>query len=213
MTCQQITTQLDDFLDRELDDAASRELKRHVESCPECREQLEAEKGFRSQLRSIPVVPPTPGFFDRAMKEVAAHTVSGSSGSRSRWLSIGVGGAVAAALTVWLMAGTVFTNTTGELSDKIAGLTIALHETRTVNLVFESAEALPDATLIVWLPDAVGIDGYGDRRQIRWSTDIERGKNVLSLPLVARETGAGELVARVEHSGKQKTFTVKVSVI
>ncbi len=213
MTCQRITQYLDDFVDGELDRTLHEELETHAEGCAECRAILNNELSFRRVLSEIPVASATPGFYDRVFNTVAARAEHVDNRSRSRWLPLSAGGAVAAVLTVWLMAGTIFQDPEIERLEEIPGLTIALDETRTVSLVFDSNEALADATLIVRLPSAVEIDGYDGREEIRWSTNIVRGKNVLALPIVARELGSGKLVARVEHDGKHKTFTVKVSVI
>ncbi len=213
MTCQRIKQYLNDFVDGELERTLHEELETHAEGCAECRAILDDELSFRKVLSEIPVAPATPGFYDRVFNTVAARAEHVDNRSRFRWLPLSVGGAVAAALTVWLMAGTIFHDPAIERLEEIPGLTIALDETRTVNLVFDSSEALADATLIVRLPRTVEIDGYDGREEIRWSTNIERGKNILALPIVAREIGSGELVARVEHDGKHKTFTVKVTVI
>ena len=61
------------------------------------------------------------------------------------------------------------------------GVTMALEEPRTVNLVFASAEALVDATMTVSLPPGVEIEGFAGQREITWMTSLKEGRNVLPL--------------------------------
>ena len=154
------------------------------------------------------------GFFATALDVAAREGRRGRRyDSRARGWGIGIGSAIAAGIAVWLIAGVLLKAPQLDQQDAMPGLTIALNETRTVNLMFASAEALEQATLVVQLPPGVEVAGYAGRSVIRWSTQLQQGNNVLPLALVANEGSGGELLARVEHAGKQKTFRLNVNVI
>ena len=52
------------------------------------------------------------------------------------------------------------------------------------------------------------LDGFDDERQIDWQADLERGSNLLSLPVVARSAGKGRLVAVIEHEGRTRRVAI-----
>ncbi|HEY5624586.1 MAG TPA: anti-sigma factor, partial [Gammaproteobacteria bacterium] len=94
----------------------------------------------------------------------------------------------------------------------IPGVTIAMEEPRTVNLVFASATALDSATLTVTLPDGLELDGFPGQREISWTTSLKEGRNFLPLTLVALTPAGGELLARLEHDDRDRTFRLRLDV-
>ena len=209
MTCNRVTNHLDDYLDGGLPATDRHDVEAHLDTCPDCREVIQRERELRRALGALPVSAPSPDFFDRAL-QVAAR--EGSRDSHHRGWGWGFGTAVAAGLALWLVIGMVLQRPEVEQSAQLAGVSIAMHESHTVNLVFASLEELEDATLTVQLPPGIELQGFGDRQQIRWRTNLRKGKNVLPLELVARDISGGELVARLEHGDKQRTFRVQLTV-
>jgi hypothetical protein len=62
----------------------------------------------------------------------------------------------------------------------------------------------------------VAIVGYPGRRSLEWQTNLEAGKNILRLPVVATGTIGGEmknsqLVAHVKHGNKVKTYRINLN--
>ncbi len=210
MSCKHIHAHLDALLDAELDPAVERDLRAHVDGCPDCRETLAREERIRAALVELPVEGPEPGYFGRALA-VARHQPAEH--GRWRWWGMGFGSAVAAMLAVWLVSGTLLGPPELPPADDMPGVTIAMHQVGTVNLMFASAEALEGARLVLELPPGIELDGYAGRRELRWVTDLRAGRNVLPLKLRAIEGAGGEIVARLEHDQRQKTFRVKVTVI
>ncbi len=47
---------------------------------------------------------------------------------------------------------------------------------------------------------------------MRWTTTVKAGTNILELPIIVRSGKGGEILARLEHEGKQKTFAFAVQV-
>jgi len=161
-------------------------------------------------LKDYPMPAADAGFYDQALVR-ATH--EGSRRQRNRWLLTGFGAAIAATLAVWVVGGMLLT--TPQLPDEsaaIPGVTIALEEARTVNLVFASATALESATLTVTLPDGIELSGFPGQREITWETSLNEGKNLLPLTLVAVQPVGGELLARLEHDERNRTFRLRVDV-
>jgi len=168
----------------------------------------ENREPIRDALKRMPVPPPRTGFVD----DVIANAVT-EFGPRARprlltrwetWMGAAVGAAVAVLLTVFLVR-------PGAPSAD-SGITLALDEARTVDVLIDSERTLEDATIRVATTGSVELDGFDDRREVRWQTRLDRGRNVLSLPIVARATGEAELVATIEHEGRIRRVAVKMIV-
>lgn len=161
-------------------------------------------------MKEYPVPQATDGFYDRALVR-ATH--EGTRRQRNRWLLTGFGGALAAGFAVWLVSGMLAGTPQLSAPDaEIPGVSIALLETRTINLMFASATPLDSATLTVLLPAGIELDGFPDQREVSWETSLRAGKNVLPLRLVARSAMGGELLARLEHDDRNRTFRLRVDV-
>ena len=170
----------------------------------------ERDQEILELLKDYPVPQAAEGFYDQALVR-ATH--EGSRRQRNRWLLTGFGAAIAATLAVWVVGGMLLTNP--QIPDErasIPGVTIALEEARTVNLVFASANALDSATLTVTLPDGIELSGFPGQREITWETSLNKGKNLLPLTLVAVQPAGGELLARLEHDERNRTFRLRVDV-
>jgi anti-sigma factor RsiW len=214
MNCKQQSDNLEDLVDGRLDDGVAATLREHAKACEGCRQAIAEAGRLGERLREygrtdVPV--PDSAFFDQAL--VRAQ-VRGARQLRNRWWLKGFGSAVAAGFALWVMAGVFFEapGTTGA-GTGIPGVTMALAEPRTVNLVFSSATELDDATLTVALPPGIEIAGFEGRREITWVTSLRQGRNILPLRLVATTPQGGELLATLQHDDDDRTFRLRVTVI
>ena len=212
MTCTELTTKLDDYVDGLMDHADAATLAAHIESCDDCRQALEREHSLRQSLKdygesSMPH--PDAAFFDRALARAAQN---GTRRQRNRWVMTGVGGTIAAGLVLWMLGG-MFLKAPQVAEPSIPAIAMTLEEPKTLNLVFSSAIALADATMTVVLPRGVEVQGFAGQREITWMTSLTEGKNVLPLILIATSPHGGELMATLRHDGDDKTFRVQVTVI
>ena len=210
MSCTHINEKLDDYIDGVLHDAEIASLDEHIESCDSCRATIEAEQSLRGLLKDLPVPTPDAAFFDRALAK-ATHV--GARRQRNRWIMTGFGGAIAAGLVAWIIGGTLLQTSEGiDPAANIPGITMALEEPRTVNLVFSSATVLNDAVLTVNLPAGIEVEGFAGQREITWMTSLQAGKNILPLKLIATTPHGGELLATLEHDDRHRTFRIRVNV-
>ena len=174
------------------------------------------QDGFRDDpeiqalLKDYPMAQADAGFFDQAL---ARATLTGARRQRNRWVMTGFGGAVAAGLAVWMIGGMLMT--TPQLPDAgaaIPGVTMALEEPHTVNLVFSSTEAMESATLTVSLPDGVELAGFPGQSEISWETSLSKGRNLLPLKLIALTPVGGQLLARLEHEDRDRVFRLQIDI-
>lgn len=168
------------------------------------------EQELLDMLKEYPAPDADPDFCDRALVR-AVH--KGSRRQRNRWMLTGFGSAIAAGLAIWAI--TAMLMTTPQLPDAapaIPGVTIAMEQEHTVRLVFSSAQALESATLTVSLPDGIELAGFPGQREITWETSLKEGKNLLPLTLIALTPAGGELLARLEHKDRNRTFRLRVDV-
>ena len=212
MTCTQLTTQLDDYVDGHMDHAAAAALATHIESCDDCHRALAREHGLRESLKDYAesgMPHPDAAFFDRALAKAPQN---GIRRQRNRWVLTGVGGTIAAGLVLWMLGG-MFLKTPEIPQSAIPAIAMTLEEPRTLNLVFSSATALANATMTVVLPQGVEVEGFAGQQEITWMTSLSEGKNVLPLTLIATSPRGGELMATLRHDGDDKTFRVHINVI
>ena len=203
MPCERLNAMLDACFDGELDAATMRDLSEHVTRCAECAALHARETALRGALRAMPVAEVQPGFaaavFQRARSAAPRRR-------RPPLLAAGVGVAAGVLMTLTVVFGLHAPSPT------VPEVTIALEETRSVNLVFSTQQALADARLTLELPAGVELEGYEGRRSLSFTTDLDAGKNVLRLPLIAHAEPDGVLLAKLDVGDDTKTFRLKVRV-
>jgi hypothetical protein len=172
---------------------------------------------LREALRRMPTPEPRPDFVERALARAAAQQQGPQAvalpGRLRRfatrwetWAGAALGGAIAAALMLVLLR-------TVDTTDSRQPLALTLHEVRNVDVLIDSDRELKGATIRVAASGSIALDGFDDERQIDWQADLERGANLLSLPVVARAAGKGRLVAVIEHEGRTRQVTIDLSVV
>ena len=171
---------------------------------------IDDDSEIQALLKDYPMPEAATGFYDQALVR-ATH--EGSRRQRNRWLLTGFGSAIAATIAIWAISSVLLT--TPDLANPgatIPGVSIALEQPRTVNLVFASTTSLDSATLTVSLPDGIELEGFPGQREITWETSLNEGRNLLPLTLVALSPAGGELLARLEHDNRNRTFRLRVDV-
>lgn len=208
MNCEQAKTCFDDYLDGELLSGMCAALDSHLEDCTSCRALIAEEQKLRGALRAMPVTPPSHGFARRALREARKQ----HEGHRQRWFAAGFATALAASLAMWMVLAPV-----GPLTNQGPGMSetpmmkVALNQTRTINLVFDAPADFENAVFTMELPEQFEVDGYPGQQMLTWQASLAQGRNVLSLPVHAITRGSGELVARISHGDKVKTFRVHLA--
>ncbi len=168
------------------------------------------DQALQALLKDYPAPEAPAGFYEQAL---ARATHEGSRRQRNRWIMTGFGSAVAAGIALWFVGGFFFVTPEATISEpQIPGITMTLEEPRTVNLVFASATALDSAMLTVTLPDGLELAGFPGQREIKWQTSLNEGKNFLPLTLIAVSPMGGEVLARLEHNDRNRTFRLRIEI-
>jgi hypothetical protein len=167
-------------------------------------------------LRSMPAPEPRPEFVEQALAKATRQALHDRQSGNGRlrhiatrwetWLGAAMGGAIAAALTIFLLR-PVVQSTVPE-----GDVTLALNETREIQVRIESERPLENATIRIAVTGEIALDGFEDERHIDWRANLDRGTNVLFLPVVARGQSGGRLVAIVEHEGRTRTMAIELRV-
>ncbi|WP_129645365.1 hypothetical protein [Peristeroidobacter agariperforans] len=164
---------------------------------------------LRQALKRIPAPEPRPEFIDRAFAKATGSVSPARSRLAhlaSRW-ETWVGAAAGAAVAILAMLMLV-----SPLATRDPGITLALNEMRDIDVLIDSERTLDGATIRIVATGSVVLDGFENERQIDWQTHLAKGSNILSLPVLARSTGAGQLVAVIEHEGRTRQVTVNLTV-
>ncbi len=168
--------------------------------------QSDIDSRISNTLRRLPVQQAPGRVMQRAMQQIATQQKL----ARHRAASIGFGLAFAASLFAALLAPNLFN--TGNRDEALSRITMSMTDQRTVNIVFDSPEDVAQATITVSLPDNLRIAGYESIPRLKWNTALRAGKNTLSIPLVARNSGEGIVRSQLEINGQSRTFTLLVDV-
>lgn len=162
----------------------------------------------------MPTPEPRPEFTDRALAKATQAYATRQGRSRlhqlaaswQTWTGAALGGMIAATLTVVMLR-----PATQPLPAE-NGISLARNETREIDVLIDSERDLQNATIHISVAGSIALEGFEDEQQIDWQTNLERGTNVLSLPVFARGAGSGRLVAVVEHDGRKRTITIDLTV-
>ena len=150
----------------------------------------------------MPVREPRAGFEDRLL---AKATRRNAGSRRTSWWAAGAG-ALAATIAwvtlIWIKS-----------PPSEPSLVLALNESREVPLVIDSERQLDGATIRILVSGSIDLTGYDQQHEVEWQTSLTRGANLLSLPVTARETGEGRIVAEIEHQGKTRRVSVIMHVV
>ncbi len=203
MECSQVNTHIDELLANALGEPLRSAVLLHIEHCDQCARTLRQDRSLHELLRGLPLPPPSPGFHARVLRQ------AGAGQRRSRSLLTGL--ALAATLVMGVVLGWMLAPG-GEPPASVQAVALLAQQPGSVRLAFESGHDLRDVKLTLHLPSSVELVGYPGQHELTWRTDLRRGRNELSLPLVARDGEGGLLVAQLEHGVQRKQFVVRINV-
>ena len=174
------------------------------------RAMVDEDRKFSEVLRQLPSVEPRPGFVDEAFKKATSQAqrpsfFAGLLNRPETWVGVAAGAMLAIAIA--FSAGLLERQRTAH-----EPIHLAMNETRHIEVLIDSERDLPDTNIRVSAVGGIALEGFENQQQIDWRAHLHRGSNLLSLPVVARTSGDGVLLAVVEHAGKRRSVTVNVRV-
>ena len=207
MNCTQSLQFVDDYLDGSLAVIQQDRLHRDLSECKDCRQYYEQANNLLTELKDIPVPPPRAGYEERMLAFLNSEQTEKH--CKSHWFATGFATAFAASFALWIVfssPGSLFK----QQVETIEIVKLSIQQPRTVDLVFNLANDLSDATISLELPDKFQIAGYPGKQKLQWKTSFKKGTNRLTLPLIATEEQNGFLIARLSKKGKTKVFRIRL---
>jgi len=207
MNCDYMADNMTGLITGTLATRQAAECKRHLAECAACVEALRgAEALALLKARDTGDVPLN--LFDAVLGALDNAREPRRTGQRF-WLGTGFGGAIAASLVaVALTLGWLHFPESNV--PEIAELRVPLGQPHMVDLAFETDRSLQGANISILLVGGVELDGYGQRRELIWTSDLKAGVNKLSLPLIAVEEGGGRVVVRLSHPQSEQVFVFRL---
>lgn len=207
MNCQEILERVEMLVAHPLSETEKRSCEEHLNGCDECQSALRGTEALHLIRNQRDMAPPN-GLFEKVLRHTTGpkHQLE----RRNRfWLGAGFGGAIAASLLALALTFGSF----GPMADRapaVAEFTIALNEPRYMDIAIEIDHALVGANISILLSGGVELDGYGDRRELSWTTDLVAGVNRLRLPVLAIDLTGGQMVVRLYHPDSEQMFVVQL---
>lgn len=185
--------------------ALQRAVAEHAASCDECRHALRAVQALHGERERAVRIPR--GGLERALAGSARPAAARSNGTVF-WWGAGAGAALAASITLAVLV--LWPSLREPAGTAAPEVMIALDDTEDVSITLDTPVELTAAEIRVTLNGAIELAGFGDQREVTWSTDLARGVNQLTLPVVVRGPTGGQLTVEVQHGIKRRQFVVDV---
>ena len=206
MNCAQSQQMLDDYIDGTLSPIQLDHLQSHLKKCDVCQHSFSQAQALLLMLKDAPVPPAKKGYEQRVLNFLEKKSTNKS--HQHHWFTAGFTSAIAASLVVWLSVSPISIFSTS--SNGVNTVNLTVKQIRKVDLVFNTATELNDATLTIELPEKIEVSGYLGKRKLKWTTSFKKGTNRLALPLIAKEEHDGVLIASLRKNGKTKIFHIYI---
>lgn len=204
MNCEETGAMLDLSLEH-TDPGIRRQLTEHLASCDDCQFALRAREALQAERDTV-LQPPRAEAFSRAMLVARNAQSTLERWNGSFWTGLAIGASTAAIVAI--LVSSVFSSS--QITGAVPEVALTLQKPADVSIAIDVPEALRNAEIRVFMRGAVDLYGYEGQRDIHWVTDLEKGINALTLPVVAIGESGGQLRVEVHHERKRKTFLVDV---
>lgn len=207
MSCNECRQHVRGWLRGELSDADAVEVQDHVSKCYFCAAVVENEATLLDGLHRVEKIPaPTADFKQRVLSAASEQDIKRTSHKPALGLPA-MGGAIAAALALGIALGVGFgVDRSSDSGSPDVAEAVAPEKAQNVRLAFNSAQAMDNVTLTVELPPHVEMARYPGHQQLSWSVSLDKGENIVELPLKVLFPGEGDLVAHLDNGKSRKTF-------
>jgi len=209
MKCTDIQKYLDDYLDDAMSLGEQKAVESHIEECATCQQAVEEYRAVRQALHSLPVEQASSDFEAKVFAEVRSHYGKRDGRHFDKRFVAGFATAMVASMALWFTS-TVYSPQFDEQLPQSGPqvINLAVNQARTVKLLFDAPTDLAGVTLTVELPENIELEGYAGQKQLVWQTNLNKGQNILALPVIAIGNGQGELVAQLNYGDKTQRFRI-----
>jgi len=207
MKCDYVNLFLYDYVDGYLPSAQRNLIHNHLLSCQQCANTVLEQQELTRSLQSL-AMPELPEEFN---EHALTHAVNFHENTqKTKYFSI-TNMAIAASVFFAATTGFLLTQqpTQTPLVEMVAENKNEVHGEH-LNLVFNSPKALSNVTFTVILPENVEMMGHPGKKRVVWSSQLQAGQNLLSLPIIAKEKSTGTLITIIDYENNSKMFEVKL---
>lgn len=200
MNCQTTNNLLQDFIDGRLTGRDTEQVSAHLEECVACRENYQNTLSIIELLKQAKVPPASPDFTTRVLKR-ATDVGRSSPGRRLPYIASGI----AASLIVVFVLLSIMKHP----AHPTAPIVLIGDQVQTIKVAIESAHSVDSIRMTIDVSDNLEISGYQNQKVISWNTRLEKGTNIIALPVSAIAQGDGEINARVGLQDREKVFRIR----
>lgn len=205
MKCESVAERMTSLAAGTMPDDERNVCMNHIAGCGDCNDALQGAIAMQT-IRARRTEAAPQGSFERIMRRTSDVTRRQASGQRF-WLGAGFGGAIAASLLALAFALGMLTIPE---QPEAAEFMLSMEESRPMHVAIEADRPLQGATISILLSGDVQLEGFGDRRELSWSDDLDAGINKLTLPLKAVGHSGGQMVVRLSHPDSEQLFVVQL---
>ncbi len=205
MNCQQFQQHCSAILDGDADAAQEMALLHHLKTCGACSTHLQHYLQMKRLLRAMPAPPPDAGLAARILAQRNERSLP-TSRTAARFTMV----------AAMLAAGIAYLAVTALLpwgqpaagGDQISARLAADHS---LHLVLNSTDELQQVTFVVITPDNLALEGFASTHRVEWTGQLKKGRNLVSLPIVAVGDSAGKIIMEISHGNEHKRFAVQIN--
>jgi hypothetical protein len=205
MNCKDIQKYLDDYLDKDISLNKQKAFDSHLAHCLDCRLTLGEYKVVRRALHLLPVASPSANLEKNIFAEVRRCYPRHQRRLFDYRFITGFATAMVAGFVLWFTS-TIYTPKFDVQTTQT--VRVAINQMRTVKLIFNAPADLSKVALKLELPENVELQGYAGLKQLAWQTRLNKGQNILELPIIATSNGQGELIAQLNYGNKSRLFRI-----
>ena len=200
MNCQTTNHLLQDFIDDRLSGRDTKQVGAHLEQCVACRENYQNTLSVIELLKQARVPSASPDFTTRVL-ECAAAAGQPTRGRRLPYIASGI---AASFMVVFVLLSMMINPPRPSAPIVLIG-----DQVQTIKVAIESAHSVDSIRMTIDVSDNLEISGYQNQKVISWNTRLEKGTNIIALPVSAIARGDGEINARVGLRDREKVFKIK----
>lgn len=202
MKCDTANSFLDNFLSGRLAESDAKLVSEHLGECPSCAQNYQDSKVIFEALQELEVPAAPNDFADRVIRNAIRNQPHKRPANMLTYVASGI---AASFVVLFLLT---FTLVDSSKTSGSSPIVLIGNEIKTVKLAIESARTVEGIKMTIYLSDNLEISGYEEMKNISWETRLEKGTNVISLPISAIAQGDGKIKASVEFREQKKIFVI-----
>lgn len=185
----------------------------HLSDCPSCRRAWRLAHETAASLKALPEPPLPAGFEGRVLASAFR-----AAGQRRQTRVRGWGLALAATFVMGIAVGILLQvvhvgHAGGGYALQDGTITLTSGDVTTVRIALDATHPIKDVGFVIDVPAGMELEGHPDEQQVAWQGELQQGRNLLGLRLLAKPGAAGILQTEIHHDGQSSIFKVHVVAV